>query len=55
MSRILTIAPSHAENRASIPGRDRPKSLKHVVTAPMPNTWQQVRVSQVLEDDHYKG
>ena len=55
MSGILTIDQSHAENRGSIPGRDRPNSLKHVVTAPLPNAWQQVQVTQVLGDDHYKG
>ena len=29
--------------------------LKQVVTAPLPNARQQVRVSRVLGDDHYKG
>ena len=47
---------SHAGDRGSIPGRDRPNSLKQVVTAPLPNTWQQtVCVSRVLLDDLYKG
>ena len=37
------------------PGRDRPTSLKQVVTASLPNARQQVRVSRVLGNDHYKG
>ena len=28
---------SHSVDRGSIPGRDRPKSLKQEVTAPVPN------------------
>ena len=43
---------SHAGDRGSIPSRDRPKSLKQVVTAPLPNAWQPVWVSRVLGDDH---
>ena len=43
---------SHAGDRGSIPGRDKPKSLKQVVTAPLPNAWQPVWVSRVLGDDH---
>ena len=35
---------SHAEYRASIPGRERPKSFKQVVTAPLPHSRQKVRV-----------
>ena len=35
-------------------GHYRPKSVKQVATATLPNAWQQVRVSQVLRDDHYK-
>ena len=34
---------------------DRPKSLKQVVTAPLLNARQQMWVSWVLGDDHYKG
>ena len=34
--------------------RDRPKLLKQVVKAPLPNARQQVSVSRVLGDDHYK-
>ena len=30
---------SHAGDRGSIPGRDGPKSLKQVVTAPLSNAW----------------
>ena len=45
---------SHAGDRGSIPGRDRPTSLKQVVTAPLPNPRQQVRVSRVPGDDHFK-
>ena len=37
--------PSHAGDRGSISSRDRPKSLKRVVTAPLPNARGQVRVS----------
>ena len=33
---------SHAGERGSIPGRDKPKSLKQVVTAPLPNARQKV-------------
>ena len=42
-------------DRGSIHGRDRPSSLKQVVTAQLPNARQQVRMSRVLRDDHYKG
>ena len=34
--------------------RDRPKSLKQLVTAPLPNARQKVRMSPVLGDDHKK-
>ena len=30
----------HAEDLGSIPGRDKPKSLKQVVTAPLPTARQ---------------
>ena len=30
------------EDRGSIPGRDSPRSLKQVMTAPLRNAWQQV-------------
>ena len=40
--------------RCSNPSSDRPRSLKQVVTAPLLNARQQVRVSRVLGDDHYK-
>ena len=36
-----------------IPSLDRPKTLEQVLTAPLPNALQQVRVSWVLGDDHY--
>ena len=45
---------SFAGNRGSIPGRDRPKSLKQVVTAALPNARQEMRLSRVLGDEHYK-
>ena len=45
---------SHAGVRGSIPGRNRPNSLKQVVSTPTPSARQQVRVSRVLGDDHYK-
>ena len=45
---------SHAGNRGSIPGRERPNSLKQVVTAPLLNAWQRVCVSRDLGNDHYK-
>ena len=45
---------SHDEDRGSNPGRDRPKSLKQVVTAPLLSARQEVRASRVLGDDHYK-
>ena len=38
-----------------IPGQDRPKSLKQIVTAPRLNARQQVLVSRVLAHDYYKG
>ena len=43
----------HAGDRGLIPGCDRPKSLKQVVTAPLPTAHQHVRVSRVLRDDRY--
>ena len=39
---------SHAGERGSIPGRDRPR------TAPLSSARHQVRVSRVLGHDHYK-
>ena len=45
---------SHAGVQGSISGRDRPKSLKQVVTAQLPSARQQVLVSRDLEDDHYE-
>ena len=39
----------------SNPRRDKPKSLKQIVTAPLPNTRHKVKVSCVLGEDHYKG
>ena len=33
---------SHAGDRGSIPGRNRPTSLKQAVTDPLPNAWQLV-------------
>ena len=44
----------HSEVQGSIPGRDRPKSLKQVVTSPVPNAGQQVWESLVLVDGHHK-
>ena len=37
----------------SIPGRERSKSLKQVVTAPLLNGLLKVRVSLVIGDDKY--
>ena len=45
---------SHAGDQRSIPDRDRPKSIIQAVTAALPNARQQVWVSRVLGDDHYK-
>ena len=45
---------SHAENRGSIPGRNKPKSLKQKVIAPLPSARRQVQVSWILGDDHHK-
>ena len=40
---------------SSVPGRDRPKSLKLVATASLwPNARQQVWMLRVLGNDHYK-
>ena len=36
---------SHSVDLGSIPGRDRPELLKHVVTAPLPNAWKRVSVT----------
>ena len=41
-------------DRGSIPGRDRPMSFKQVVTDPLSSAQQQVRVSWVLGDGHFK-
>ena len=41
--------------QSSIPGRERPKSLKLVKTTTLPNARQEMRVSQVLGDNQYKG
>ena len=46
---------SQTRDLGSISSRDRPKSLKQVMTAPLPNAQQKVWVSQVIGDDHYKG
>ena len=45
---------SQAVDRGSILGRDISKSLKQVVTAPLPNARHYVRVSRVLVDEHFK-
>ena len=37
---------SQTEERGSIPGGNKPESLKQVVTAPMPSDRQQVRVAR---------
>ena len=42
---------SHAGDRGSIPGRNRPKLLKQVVTDPMPSVRLQVRVARAFRDD----
>ena len=34
-------------------GRDKPRLLKQILTAPLLNNRQQVWVSQVISDDHY--
>ena len=44
---------SHAEGWVESQS-EKPMSLKQVVTAPLLNALQQVRVSRVLGDDHYK-
>ena len=41
-------------DQGSIPGQNRPKSLKQVVSAPTYNARQQEGLSRVLGDDHYK-
>ena len=45
---------SQAVDRGSIHGRNVYKSLKQVVTAPLPNARHYVRVSRVLVDEHFK-
>ena len=42
-------------DRGSNFGRDRPTFLKRIVAAPLPNIRQQVLVTRVLRDSHYKG
>ena len=47
----------HAEDRGSIPGRSRPKSLKQLVAAVIATRSANgacVLVSRVLGDDHYE-
>ena len=44
---------SHVGDRGSIPGRDRPKLLKQVVTAPLPSALGVCQGSSELSD-HYK-
>ena len=41
--------------QGSIPGWDRPKSLKRVLTTTLQNAQQEMQVSQVLGDNQYKG
>ena len=45
---------SFVSHAGSIPSRDRPQSLKQVLTASPPTARQMVLVSRVLGDDHYK-
>ena len=45
---------SHTRDPGSIPSRDMLKSLKQVVTAPLPSARQQMWVSRLLGDDHVK-
>ena len=45
---------SHADDRGSIPGRDRYLSLKQVVTAQLSNALQELCVSHVLGYYQYK-
>ena len=44
---------SHAGDHGSIPGRDRPKLLKHVLTALLTSARQRVPVLRVLGDYYY--
>ena len=50
----LESSPRKRKVGCSNPRRDRSKSEKQVVTAPLLNAQQTVRVSRVLGDDHYK-
>ena len=50
----LERSPPKRKVGCSNPSRDRPKSLKQVVTAPLPNTHHLMWVSRVLRDDHHK-
>ena len=45
-----TALDTHLKYRGLIPGRDRHKSLKQVVTTPLPNAQE-----QVFGDDHHEG
>ena len=47
-------SPRTRKVRCSNPSRNRSKSLKQVVTAPLLYTQQQVWVSYILGDDYYK-
>ena len=40
--------------KVGVRSRDRPKSLNEVVTAPLPNARQQLRVLRVLGGKHFK-
>ena len=51
---MLERSPRKRKVGCSNPSRDRPKSIKQVVTDLSLNARQQVRVSRVLADDHYK-
>ena len=48
------VIPCKRKVGCSNPSWDRPKSLKQVVTAPLPNARHYVWVSWVLKDDHHK-
>ena len=50
----LERSPCNGKFLCSNSGRDGSKFVKQIVTAPLPNARQWVRVSRILGDDHYK-
>ena len=54
VTQLVKNSPRMRKVGCSNPSRDRPKSLKQSMTAPMLNARQQMLVLRVLGVDHYK-